>query len=142
MQFRFLRRFRLSLRRVSITWAAQDSVDRFDAWVLRIVVNQCQSVLRSRRRHRVREIDVDASGADAIPAPGGGEGDAIADSDAIRRAFQQLTADQRALIVLYYVEDRPIHEVAGVLGVADGTVKWRLYRARAALANALAREER
>ena len=115
--------------------------DRFDAWLSRIVVNRCRTMLRSRRRVTVRQIAIDPAGerlADGRPA----EADAIAESDAIQRAFRRLPADQRALIALYYVEARSVGQVAEILGVPAGTVKWRLSRARSALASALAREDR
>ena len=116
--------------------------ERFDAWLTRIVVNRCRTMLRSRRRHRVRQIDVDVVDEGGIASLRHTEGDALAESDAIQRAFRHLSADQRAVIVLYYVEERSIREVGAVLGVPEGTVKWRLFRARAALAKALAREDR
>ena len=40
----------------------------------------------------------------------------------------------RAVIVLHYLADLPVDEVASLLGVPPGTVKSRLSRARGALA--------
>jgi RNA polymerase sigma-70 factor (ECF subfamily) len=116
--------------------------ERFDAWLTRILVNRCRTMLRTRRRTTVREIDVEAAGPQATLAARPGEPETIADLDAIRRSFARLDPDQRTLIALYYVDDRSIGEVAAILGVPDGTVKSRLSRARGALAQALAREQR
>ena len=115
---------------------------RFDAWLSRIVVNRCRTMLRARRRLHVREIEVDALADAAVSSSTLAGVDTIADSDAVRRAFLRLGGDQRALITLYHVEDRSIRDVAAILGVPEGTVKWRLSRARAALTAALARENR
>jgi RNA polymerase sigma-70 factor (ECF subfamily) len=45
--------------------------------------------------------------------------------------------ENRELVRLVYVEDRPLNEVAGILGVPTGTVKSRLFRARQVLRAAL-----
>ena len=45
-------------------------------------------------------------------------------------AVLHLPEEQRAAVTLYYYEDLPVAEVARVLGVAQGTVKSRLGRAR------------
>jgi RNA polymerase sigma-70 factor (ECF subfamily) len=58
----------------------------------------------------------------------------------VRRAFVRLDPDQRTVLVLHYVDDRPVAEIAATLGVPSGTVKWRLSRARAALERALEAE--
>ena len=117
-------------------------VDRFDAWLTRIIVNRCRTMLRARRRHRVRQIDIDIADESGMAPIGPEEGDALAEREAIQRAFRHLSPDQRAVIVLYYLEERSIREVGAVLGAPEGTVKWRLFRARAALAKALTREDR
>jgi RNA polymerase sigma-70 factor (ECF subfamily) len=67
-------------------------------------------------------------------------GDEVVDAEAIRRAFRRLDPDKRSLLVLHYVESRPLGEIAGVLGIPTGTVKWRLSRAREALERALEAE--
>ena len=117
-------------------------VERFDAWLGRSLVNRCRTALRSRRRLRVREIAVDRDDLAERTAFGAPLAEAISDADAIRRAFARLSADHRTILVLHHVEQRPIAEIAPLLGVAPGTVKWRLHEARRALERALAGEER
>ena len=58
----------------------------------------------------------------------------------VARAVAALAPMQRAAVVLYYWEDRPVAEIARVLGVSVSTVKQHLYRARHRLAEVL-REE-
>lgn len=131
---------------------------QFEPWLTRILVNRCRSLLRHRRVVAVREIALDGDrrldaetgrrdGRSTTLPPGAGnhrssEHDAVGEADAIRRAFARLTADARVLIVLHHLEERPVAEIAGVLGVPVGTVKWRLHAARAALERALEMESR
>jgi RNA polymerase sigma-70 factor (ECF subfamily) len=61
----------------------------------------------------------------------------IVDADAITRAFDQLPAEQRALLVLHHVERVPLADIARALGIPSGTVKSRLHTARRALEAAL-----
>ena len=116
----------------------------FDAWLDRIVVNACRMALRHRRVVRLREIDVGDPAAtpspeeDTGPAPD----DTVADVDLVRRAMERLDGAKRAVLVLHHVEDRPLGEIAAVLGIPVGTVKWRLHAARAALEQALREELR
>lgn len=111
-------------------------VDRFDAWLDRIVVNQCRSLLR-RRKTRVREISIDAApeATDDLSAPSPIE--ALADEDLVRRAFARLSPDQRSVLALHHGEGRTVADIASLLGVPAGTVMWRLYRARRALEKVL-----
>jgi len=115
----------------------------FDAWLGQIVVNGCRSALRGRRRAAVREIVVDEWGqapADAGSGVSQGLADQVVAAEAIRRAFVRLRPDDRALLVLHHVEDRPVDEIARSMGIPEGTVKWRLSRARSALERALEAE--
>ena len=52
-------------------------------------------------------------------------------------AVRELPERQRAAVVLRYVEDMPIDDIAAVLDVSDGTVKSSLFAARKTLATTL-----
>jgi RNA polymerase sigma-70 factor (ECF subfamily) len=112
--------------------------DRFEAWLWRITTNVCRSSLRGRRRTTVHEIAVATLPVDAEPSePGMPIADEMTIRDAIQRAFRRLDPDKRAILVLHYVEERPVVEIAFLLGVAEGTAKSRLFAARKSLERAL-----
>jgi RNA polymerase sigma-70 factor (ECF subfamily) len=127
--------------------------EHFDAWLGRILVNRCRTVLRHRKVVKLREIPLETpeeSGRGARdggpprrhePRVEGGQAN-VAEADAVRRAFDRLDPDARVLIVLHHVEERPVAEIAALAGVPEGTVKWRLHAARKALERALERERR
>ena len=102
-------------------------IDRLDAWLGRILINQCRDALG--RRGRVREVAVD----ERLEAPERATVYEAADFDG---AFARLTVDQRAILVLHHLHGYGVREIADWLGIPTGTVKWRLSRAR----NALQRE--
>ena len=56
----------------------------------------------------------------------------------LARAVASLPAQQRAAVALFYLEDRPVDEVAHLLKVSTSTAKQHLHRARARLAEVLA----
>ncbi|MEO8626349.1 MAG: sigma-70 family RNA polymerase sigma factor [Candidatus Limnocylindrales bacterium] len=105
--------------------------EHFDAWIGRILINQCRMALR--HRGRVREIAITDSTDYRRPAPP----DSTSDFDA---AFDRLSVDQRALLVLHHMHGYDVREIAGWLGIPTGTVKWRLSRARRAFAMELDRQ--
>jgi RNA polymerase sigma-70 factor (ECF subfamily) len=113
----------------------------FDAWLTRSLVNRCRTMLRSRRRTAVREVSLGDDGQVVAPATEGGLG-GFADAQAIRLAFARLKPDERTYLALHYAEGRSITEIATLLGAPEGTIKWRLSRARDALQRQLARGER
>ena len=119
------------------------SPDRFDAWLDQILVNACRSLLRRSRRVQIREIELVPDGTDADRREIGAvsEPDAT-EVDVIRRAFERLAPDVRSLLVLHYVEERPLAEIARVMGSPVGTIKWRLSKARQTLDRALEVERR
>lgn len=118
--------------------------DRFDAWLAQILVNACRAHLRRQRRTSVREIRVGEPGDEWTSAgfSTAGDGDQIAEVEAIRRAFDRLDPDVRALLVLHYQEEQPLADIARALGAPVGTIKWRLSNARKALDRALKVERR
>ena len=52
--------------------------------------------------------------------------------------MQQLPADYRAVVVLFYYEDLDVREISRITGVPEATVKTRLFRARQRLKTLLA----
>jgi RNA polymerase sigma-70 factor (ECF subfamily) len=104
---------------------------KFDAWLAKTIVNRCRDVLR--RRKRSREV---ALGASLDTSGDGGMADAEHDIT-LNRAFDQLSAEQRYLLVMHHLHGTPVAELAAELATPVGTLKWRLHAARAALQQAL-----
>jgi RNA polymerase sigma-70 factor, ECF subfamily len=95
-------------------------------WLYAIARNTCLSALRSESYRRTATLDEIPEPAAAVSEPNGIEWD---------RYLSRLPDALRHVVVLYYFEDRSISEVAQMLGVAEGTVKSQLHRARRALAD-------
>ena len=90
------------------------------AWVRRIATREAV-----RHARRAREIPLpEEAGADDSRAPDVGLG--------VRRALESLGPEQRAILLLRDLEGWSEEEAASELGVAVGTVKSRLHRARRA----------
>ena len=110
--------------------------DRFDAWSYRITLRCCQS---DRRRNRRTVVSLDSLPVD--PAVGDAQL-SVAMRDELERAFRSLTDDQRAVLVLLYYRDMTVEDIAATLGIAEGTVKSRLYGARQAMRAAIEAQTR
>jgi RNA polymerase sigma-70 factor (ECF subfamily) len=108
-------------------------VDRFDAWLNRILMNRCRDLLRSRRRSREIAID-EASLPQVLPTQG------ALDISALTAAFERLDIAQRQLLVLHHLHHEPLAQIARRLGIPLGTAKSRLHAARKALERALEKE--
>ncbi len=114
-------------------WAVRGTLDRAnhpEAWVrttaYRMAVSRWRRVRLSRR-------DPDRARAPQVNAPAPDPSHVVL-VDALRR----LPESQRRALVLHHLVDLPVAEVARETGVAEGTVKARLSRGRAALAELLA----
>ncbi len=60
--------------------------------------------------------------------------------DALDRALQDLSTDQREIVVLFYQHDWPIAQIAEYMGMPEGTIKSHLHRGRAKMRRALERD--
>ena len=112
-------------------------VDRFDAWIGRILINECRMTIR--RRGRVHEVTMDSPARLDARAP---TNNPASDSSAtdFDAAFARLSVDQRTILVLHHMHGYGVREIAAWLGIPAGTVKWRLSRARHALRRELEAE--
>jgi len=52
---------------------------------------------------------------------------------ALHAAIEELAPLQRTILTLYHLEELPIGEIAGITGIAEGTIKSHLFRSRAKL---------
>lgn len=99
-------------------------------WLYRLAVNQCLDYLRGRQSKMTRitesfedeAVQEPASPAPAIPA-------AISRVD-LERAIARLPEGCRLAFVLHDVEGFAHHEVAGLLGISEGTSKSQVHKAR------------
>jgi RNA polymerase sigma-70 factor (ECF subfamily) len=109
-------------------------------WIYRIVINQARNRQRWwRRRHRASQVSLDEhlqqfgdveSKGDVLPDR------LLASKEAAARlweALDRLPFDQRTALILREIDGLRYEEIAFSLGVAIGTVKSRLTRARQAL---------
>lgn len=110
-------------------------------WIYRIVINQARNRQRWwRRRHRSEQVSLDEHlehhGDLAAPAGQGSPDRALGQKELaahLREALDRLPFEQRTAIVLREVDGMSYEEIAYSLGVAVGTIKSRLTRARDAL---------
>ena len=102
--------------------------DRFDAWLHRLLVNECLDLVR-RRRRRAIEVVLQPIHAPAVPDTVG----AFVDRDLLDGALARLDPGHRAVIVLHYYLGMPLPEVAQSIGIPLGTAKSRLHYALAAM---------
>ena len=116
-------------------WHHHDSFQQgtnLRAWLFTILRNEFYTHIRKRRR----EVeDADGVYAGAVAVNGGQEGHL--DMADLRSALLQLPDDQREAIILVGASGFSYQEVAEICGVAVGTVKSRVSRARERLARIL-----
>jgi len=107
-------------------------------WIYRIVVNQASNRQRWwRRRHRSQQVALDdpaASFGELAESRSFAMPDKVLQQNEtasrVRAALDHLPFDQRAVLVLREIDGLSYEEIATSLGVAVGTVKSRLARAR------------
>ncbi len=115
-------------------WRVLDRYDgraSFGTWIYTIARNTGLTWLRSESFRRTVPLDTIGEPA-AIAAEG-----ARVEIGNLKACIEKLTADQRKVLEQYYFQDRSVEDVAASLGMASGTVKSHLFRARRALAEML-----
>ena len=115
---------------------AYTAIARFDGrsslgtWLCRIACNTAISALR--RRKPAPEFDERRAAAvadDEVDSLLGGRADEELVA-ALNAALCRLQPDERALVTLYYYDDRPLGECAAILGCTESAAKVRLHRIR------------
>lgn len=98
------------------------------AWLIRVATNQCRDVLRFRNRHPVVDMADFMEAAQDMP-----------DTE-IMDALMTLPEKFRMVLILYYVEEYSIEEIAKIIGRTSSAVKMRLQKGRRLLKEAYGKE--
>ena len=108
-------------------------------WMRAILVNLATDDARSRAIRKTEPQDPAQMEADESVAT---SDDVIlrnSDSEAVREAIGRLAPEYKKTVVMHYMMDMPLKEIAKVLNRPIGTVKWRLSVAKGVLAGMLKR---
>ena len=110
---------------------------KYEVWSYRLLVHVCYAEAKRKPRS---VTDDEVLQTDVLRAP-----DAyheVIERDALERGFQRLTIDHRAVIVLRYLLDMTVEEVADTLDIPRKTVYSRLDRAVEAMRGAIEADSR
>jgi RNA polymerase sigma-70 factor (ECF subfamily) len=113
-------------------WSRVSTYDSPEAWVRNVAWRLAANRWRRRRRWPRALARLGAS----VPAPSPADGP-TPDRVAVIAALRRLPPAQRRVVVLHYVYDLPVADVAASAEMPEGTVKVYLARARARLATLL-----
>ena len=101
------------------------------AWITRAALNRIRTGFR---RAGAERRALERLAARTVSA---GAGEPTGIDARMARALVQLPPSQREIVVLHYLLDLSVADVAARLGVVEGTVKTQLHRARASLRTAI-----
>jgi RNA polymerase sigma-70 factor (ECF subfamily) len=113
-------------------WASVSTYEQPGAWVRRVAIRMA---VRHLRRDRMRSLlerrtRLAPEASDELTLP----------QTEVLAAVRQLPTNQRVAVVLHYFEDRPVADIADVLGCAPATARVHLHKARQRLAAILQEE--
>jgi RNA polymerase sigma-70 factor (ECF subfamily) len=103
--------------------------DVFGPWLRGIALNRYRNWARQRRRKP--SLAVASETLDQVAAPPDAE--ASERVEGLRRAIARLPSRQREVVLMHYLEETSVKEVAALLSVSVKTVEGRLYQARKSL---------
>ncbi len=121
-----------------------DARAKLSTWMIRVTMNVCLSKLRSEKLRRHASLEQMRAGPDS----GDGRSRAVVESREqtsasrvgliegralLNQALQGVSDEHRAILILRDARGLDYEQIAEILGVAVGTVKSRLFRARTAL---------
>lgn len=104
-------------------------------WITRIAINTCKNIMRSHWFRMTRDnADMHITTISDNPI------DEFHRKNSVTEAIMKLGVSDRAVIVLYYYQELPVKEIAGVIGKSQNTTLQRLNRARMKLKKILMEE--
>lgn len=113
-----------------------------EPWLYRVTANQAYTWVKRHQRWTQPLDDIAewlSSGTKQSPQYISEKGD---ESQSIQVALGKLSLPQRVVVVMYYINDLSLNEIAEILDIPEGTVKSRLHYGRQALKNHLGPDEK
>lgn len=120
--------------------AALQKIDTFDSgrdfapWFYRILVNRCLNARKARSRRNASELPAELATGLASPLA---ETERSELRNQLVTAMEALPERQRTIVAMFDIEGFSSPEIAEMLEISDGTVRWHLHQARRALREAL-----
>jgi RNA polymerase sigma-70 factor (ECF subfamily) len=110
-------------------WSHLSTYDQPGLWLRRVVVNRSVSAVRRRvaEARAMTRLGSRRQLPELLPEQ----------HEELWRAVRRLPVQQAKALVLHYVDDCSVAEIASILDCSQGTVKTHLHRARRSLADAL-----
>ena len=101
------------------------SEDLFKTWLIKILINECNKIYNFNKKCISLDQVVEEQYSDKY------------ENLDLKIAINSLPEELRLVITLFYFEDLKISEVSEIIGIAEGTVKSRLSRAKAKIAKSI-----
>ncbi|MBQ7000048.1 MAG: RNA polymerase sigma factor [Oscillospiraceae bacterium] len=98
------------------------------AWLLRVAANQCRDILRLKTRHNHADVDSLSIAAPAAP------------DQQILEALMALPEKYRLVMMLHYVEEYRVEDIAKIIEKTPSAIKMRLQKGRKLLGDIYRRE--
>ncbi|GJM23870.1 MAG: RNA polymerase sigma factor [Phycisphaerae bacterium] len=111
--------------------------ERFGSWICGIATRTCLDWLKSKQRTEV-SIDFVEEAASEVPTLGTSSNESW---DQLHQEIEQLPAECREVLILYYYSDSTYQELADMLNVSAATINARLTKARKLLRYRLSEAE-
>ncbi len=112
-------------------------------WIYRIAYNTAISETR-KKKHELLVLEETqwANTSEEDAADAWGLTDSAEQVERLEKALERLSADERFLILLYYMEDKTVEEIAVISGLTQTNVKTKLFRIRKRLYSILTEMEK
>jgi RNA polymerase sigma-70 factor (ECF subfamily) len=107
---------------------------KFTTWFYRIVFN---AALMQQRKNKVVSIDIETSSEAFLVSHSSDSAEDLQKNErkkAIQKALQSLSADDTAMITLFYLKELSLEEIAEITKISAETAKVKIHRARKRLA--------
>ncbi len=106
-------------------WSLRD-VNKFNSWITKIVVNNCNNIIRKRK---IREVEFEYESVAGNTALDDEHVD-IEDNIDFFDLLSGLNNDERTIVAMYYSEEYTTKEISEVLKINESTVRSKIKRAK------------